>query len=190
MAWNGLGQYNLNPAFTPEVNGTVIDAVRYNGNTSDIAAGITACLAKNGENVPTANLPMAGYKHTGAAAGTVSGDYITFDQYYGMPQNSKSAAYTFILSDAGKHIYHPSSDTTARIWTIPANASVPFLIGTTISLINDTGAGNITLAIGGTDILSKGGTGSTGSCTLLADGMATVTKVTATRWKISGINIS
>ena len=56
MAWNGTGTYNLPAAYTPEVNGTVVDATRYNGATSDIATGITAALAKNGENSATVNL--------------------------------------------------------------------------------------------------------------------------------------
>lgn len=82
MPWNGTGSYVLPPAFTPEVNGTVIDAVRYNGTTDDVAGGITAALAKNGENVPTANLPMGGFKHTGAAAGAATGQYLTYQQTF------------------------------------------------------------------------------------------------------------
>ena len=60
--------------------------------------------------------------------------------YKNIPQNSQSAAYTLILADAGKHIYHPSADTTARTWTIPANSSVAFPIGTAITFDNDTSA--------------------------------------------------
>lgn len=80
MAWNGLGAYVLAPAYSPEANGTLIDATRYNGLMNDIKNGITACLAKNGENAPTANLPMGGFKHTGAIAATASGQYLTYDQ--------------------------------------------------------------------------------------------------------------
>jgi hypothetical protein len=80
MAWDGSGQYLLNPLYTPEVNGNVVDAPRYNGALADIAAGITFCLAKNGENVPTANLPMSGYKHTGVGEATAAGEYVEFSQ--------------------------------------------------------------------------------------------------------------
>lgn len=45
-----------------------------------------------------------------------------------IPQNSQSAAYTLVLTDSGKHILHPSADTTARIFTIPANGSVAYPI--------------------------------------------------------------
>lgn len=109
--------------------------------------------------------------------------------YRGVPQNSRSAAYTLVLTDAGKHIYHPSADTTARIWTIPSNASVAFPIGTSVTFINDTSGGTITISIT-SDTLVQMGTGSTGSRTLTANGIATAVKVTATRWVINGTNLS
>jgi len=102
-----------------------------------------------------------------------------------IPQVSQSAAYTLVLSDAGKHIYHPSADTTARTWTIPANASVAFPVGTAITFVNDASAGTITISIT-TDTLVLAGTGSTGSRTLAANGMATAIKIASTRWMISG----
>lgn len=80
MPWNGSGTYSLPAAYSPEVNGTIIDAVRYNGLTSDVASGITNALAKDGQNAPTANLPMGGFKHTGAAAANASGQYLIYGQ--------------------------------------------------------------------------------------------------------------
>jgi len=106
-----------------------------------------------------------------------------------IPQNSQSAAYTAVLGDAGKHIYHPSADTTARIFTIPANASVAYTIGTTLTFVNDTSAGVVTIAIT-SDTLVLAGAGTTGSRTLAANGIATAIKVTATRWMISGTGLS
>jgi hypothetical protein len=107
----------------------------------------------------------------------------------GIPQNSQSAAYGIVESDANKHIYHPSADTTARTFTIPANASVAFPIGTTLTFVNDSSAGVLTIAIT-SDTLVLAGTGSTGSRTLAADGVATAIKVTSTRWQINGTNLS
>jgi hypothetical protein len=106
-----------------------------------------------------------------------------------IPQNSQSAAYTLVITDAGKHIYHPSADTTARTWTIPANASVAFPIGTAVTFVNDTSAGTVTISItSDTLVLSPNGT--TGSRTLSAGGMATAIKVTSTRWLISGTGLT
>lgn len=111
---------------------------------------------------------------------------LTGEQIFGyLPQNSKSAAYTLVATDRSKHIFHPSADTTARTWTIPANATVAFPIGTTVTFINQNGAGAITIAIT-SDTLRKAGDGATGSRTLAANGIATAVKVTATEWIISG----
>jgi len=105
-----------------------------------------------------------------------------------IPQNSQSANYTLASTDAGGHIYHPSTDTNPRTWTIPANSAVAFPIGTTITFINDIGAGLITLAIT-TDTLLVGGSGLTGTRTLSASGMATIIKIASTKWIINGVGI-
>lgn len=107
-----------------------------------------------------------------------------------IPQNSQSAAYTLVAADSGKHIYHPAADTTARIWTIPANASVAFPIGTAITFDNDFGAGALTIAITTDTLVLVGTAGSTGSRTIASGGQATAIKVTATRWRISGTGLS
>ena len=104
-------------------------------------------------------------------------------------QNSQSAAYTLVLADAAKHILHPSADTTARIWTIPANSSVAFPIGTAVTFVNQNAAGAITIAIT-TDTMRLAGAGTTGSRTLAANGIATALKVTATEWIISGTGLT
>ena len=109
--------------------------------------------------------------------------------YLNIPQNSKSAAYTLVLDDSGKHILHPSADTTARTFTIPANGAVAFPIGTAITFVNQNGAGNITIAIT-TDTMRLAGAGTTGSRTLTANGTATALKITATEWLISGVNLT
>lgn len=110
--------------------------------------------------------------------------------YLNIPQNAQAATYTLVLGDAGKSIYRGTSDTTARTWTIPANASVAFPIGTAITFINDGGNdSNVTIAIT-SDTLSLAGTGSNGSRTLARYGMATAIKVTSTRWIISGTNLT
>jgi hypothetical protein len=99
---------------------------------------------------------------------------------------SVSAARTFDLSDADTVQFHPAADTTARTWTIPANASVAYPIGTVITFDNDVGAGALTIAITTDTLVLVGAAGSTGSRTLAAGGRATAIKVTATRWRISG----
>jgi hypothetical protein len=106
-----------------------------------------------------------------------------------LPQNSQSAAYTLVFADAGKHILHPSADTTARTFTIPGNATVPWPVGTAVTFVNQNGAGTITIAIT-SDTMRLAGAGTTGSRTLAANGVATAIKITSTEWIISGTGLT
>jgi len=130
--------------------------------------------------------------NTVTLAGTDSTTYtlpdITADiGFRNVPQNSQSAAYTLVAADSGKHIYHPSADANSRTFTIPANGTVAFAVGTTISFYNAS-ANSCTIAIT-TDTLRKAGTGATGSVTLPQYAFATIMKVTTTEWVISGNGI-
>jgi hypothetical protein len=109
--------------------------------------------------------------------------------YLNIPQNSQSTDYTLVIGDSGKHILHPSADTSARTFTIPANSSVAFPIGTAITFVNQNGAGVITIAIT-TDTMRLSPAGTTGSRTLAANGVATCIKLTSTEWIISGSGLT
>jgi len=148
----------------------------------------TSTLTNKTLTSPTLTTPVLGTPTSGNLSNcTVDG---TNDVGFRViPQESKSAAYTLVLADSGKHIYHPWADTTARIWTIPANASVAYPVGTALTFINDTSAGVVTIAIT-TDTMILAGAGTTGSRTLAANGIATAVKITATRWMISGTGLS
>jgi hypothetical protein len=101
--------------------------------------------------------------------------------YMGLPQNSTTTgSYTIVAADAGEHIYASATRTV----TIPANASVAFPIGTTLTFIAGAGA-TMTIAIT-TDTMYLAGAGTTGSRTLAAHGIATAVKTTSTTWLISG----
>lgn len=106
-----------------------------------------------------------------------------------IPQNSQVTTYTCVLADAGKHILHPSADTTARTFTIPANASVTYPVGTAITFINQNAAGVVTISIN-SDTMRLAGAGTTGSRTLAANGVATAIKITSTEWIISGTGLT
>ena len=108
--------------------------------------------------------------------------------YLNIPQNSQSAAYTLTLADSGKHIFHPSSDANARTYTIPANGSVAYPIGTALAFINMTSQ-LVTIAID-TDTMYLSGAGTTGSRTLAQYGSATAIKITSTSWLVSGSGLT
>lgn len=100
------------------------------------------------------------------------------------PVNSKSADYTLVLADSGKTIYHPASDANDRTFTIPANASVAYAVGTVVTFIN-LSANALTIAIT-SDTMYLAGDGTTGSRTLAEYGVASAVKVDSTTWVISG----
>jgi hypothetical protein len=101
--------------------------------------------------------------------------------YMGLPQNATTTgSYTIVAGDAGEHIYASST----RTITIPANGSVAFPVGTTITFIAGSGA-TMTIAIT-SDTMYLAGPGTTGSRTLAPFGMATAVKITSTSWIISG----
>lgn len=128
-------------------------------------------------------------KTISGASNTITVDWTNTVWFKEIPQNSQSAAYTLVLADSGKHIYHPSADTTARTWTIPANSSVAYPIWTALTFVNDTSAWVITISIT-SDTMVLAGAGSTWSRSLAANWIATAIKVTSTRWLISGTNLS
>jgi hypothetical protein len=101
--------------------------------------------------------------------------------------NSQSAAYPIVLNDRGKCILHPTADNNPRTFTIPANASIAFPIGTTIKFVNQINT--VTIAIT-TDTLTLSPGGTTGSRTLAAHGVAEAIKVTTTLWYISGSGLT
>jgi hypothetical protein len=107
--------------------------------------------------------------------------------YPGIPITDKSTAYTLVLADAQTAIRHPAADTNNRTFTIPANGSVAYPVGTCITFINEVNT--VTIAIT-TDTLVLGGAGTTGSRTLAAHGIATAIKVSSTRWYISGTGLT
>lgn len=157
---------------------------------TDAAAARTAIGAGTGNgDVTTSGAQTLTNKTISGADNTLTVDGTNAVGFRGIPQNSQSAAYTLVLADAGKHILHPSADTTARTFTIPANSSVAFPVGTAVTFINQNAGGVITIAIT-TDTMRLAGPGTTGSRTLAANGIATAVKVTSTEWIISGVGLT
>lgn len=136
---------------------------------------------------PTLTTPVLGTPSSGTLSScTVDGtNEVGFKN---IPQNSQSADYTLVLADAGKHIFHPSTDANARTFTIPANSSVAYPIGTAITFINITSQA-VTIAIT-TDTMYLSAAGTTGSRTLAQYGSATAIKMTSTTWLISGSGLT
>lgn len=153
------------------------------------AAEITVTNGDGVSGAPTLSLPSAltftGKTITGGSVTPAAAPTTTAIGYLGCPVNTQDAAYTTVMADAGKCIYHTSA--TPHTWTIDSNANVAYPIGTIIAFVNENGGGNVTIAITA-DTLRWGS--STGSRTLAADGTASALKVTSTIWRLTGNGIS
>ena len=106
--------------------------------------------------------------------------------YLGLPQSATATTATLAIGDAGKHIY---VTTASQTMTIPANGTVAYPIGTTLTFIAGPSATTVSIAIT-TDTMYLAGTGTTGTRTLAAHGMATAVKVAATTWYINGTGLT
>lgn len=164
-----------------EGDGTTVYCVSYI-RVATTGTGSTVLSTSPTLVTPALGTPASGILSSCTVDGT---DKVGF---LNIPQNSQSAAYTLVLADAGKHIFHPSGDATARTYTIPANSSVPYTIGTAITFINMTAA-VVTIAIT-TDTMYLSSAGTTGSRSLAQYGSATAIKMTSTTWLISGSGLT
>jgi len=151
--------------------------------TDETGTGVVVFSTSPSLVTPVLGTPTSGNLSNCTADGT------NLVGYRNVPQNSQSAAYPLVAADAGKHILHPSADTTARTFTIPANSSVPYPLGTALTFVNQNGAGVVTIAITD-DTMRLAGAGTTGSRTLAANGIATALKITNTEWIISGTGLT
>lgn len=181
--------------------GTATDATAWNTTFSATSGGVLSTSNSDGTLTisPTTGAVVAslalGHANTWTGVQTLTDSIVTVSTpvvkstgYLGIPINTQNTNYTTVLTDSGKKLYH--DDSSAYTWTIAANSSVPSPIDTAITFINNASAAvNITIAIT-TDTLIWVGTGATGSRTLARYGWATATKVAATIWMISGINLT
>ena len=181
VAWNGsdfvvVATTSL-VSLTAGVSGILPVA---NGGTG--AATLTGLVFGNG----TGAFTVASAGQVTASLTTIA-DTTTINSqqvgYRNVPQNSQSAPYTLVLADGGKHIYMAS----VGVYTIPANASVAFPIGTGVTFVNLGAASTIAIT---SDTMYLAGVGTTGTRTLAQYGSATALKVSSTTWVISGAGLS
>ncbi len=143
--------------------------------SAEATANSVSSTATNALNTANAALPKAG--------GTMTGDIVfnATQTYPKVPQNAKTAAYTLLASDAGKHI----SITTGGI-TVPASV---FAVGDAISIYNNSGS-NQTITQGASTTLRLAGSASTGNRTVAQYGLCTILCVASNVFVISGAGLS
>jgi len=177
---NGFAGTVATPTSTPAITLTtsITGVLKGNGTAISAATAGTDYVAPSG----ALGTPSSGTLSSCTVDGT---DAVGFRN---IPVNSQSAAYTAVLADSGKVIFHPSTDANARTFTIPANSSVAYAIGTAITFINMTSQ-VVTIAIT-SDTMYLSSAGTTGSRSLAQYGSATAIKMTSTTWLISGSGLT
>lgn len=84
MGWSG-GTYSKGNSATGGWTGDAslgigIEAGRHDTQDNDFATGINNCIAKDGQNAATADLPMGAFKHTNVANATARNNYAAVGQ--------------------------------------------------------------------------------------------------------------
>lgn len=105
--------------------------------------------------------------------------------YRDAPQTLKTVNYQLVLADRGKSVVMNGSTLTL---TIPANSAVAFPVGTVIIVAN-INASALSVAIT-TDTLTLANSTTTGTRTVAQNGLATLVKISATSWLISGVGVT
>lgn len=88
MPWNGSGQFNrTNGVFTgaavwddSRVAGRTVRSDDHDTHDEDIATGMENTVTRDGQNQPTTNLPMGGFRHTGVDDAAARTDYAAAGQ--------------------------------------------------------------------------------------------------------------
>jgi hypothetical protein len=77
MGWDGAGNYTRTHNFSADASaGIKILAARMDAEFNDFASAMTLARARDGQNAPTGNLPMGGFRHVGVGAPISATNYI------------------------------------------------------------------------------------------------------------------
>lgn len=93
MPFDGTGVFNRIYSWaTDAANGVLVRSDRMDTDTNDIAAGLSMCITKDGQQTLTANIPMSGFKFTGLGAGVSPADSVTYSQVFSSPAFTSPSA--------------------------------------------------------------------------------------------------
>ena len=106
MAFNGSGTFNRVHDWTDDAaNSIKIRADRMDAEFDGVATGLSTCITKDGQTTVAANLPMAGFRHTGVDDASARDHYGAVGQiqdgsYLHATSAGSAGAYTLALSPA------------------------------------------------------------------------------------------
>lgn len=98
--WDGSGGFTLTYSWTADLAaGIPITASRMNQQFANVSVqGFGNTLTRDGQGQPSANLPMNGFKHTGAALASANGQYLVYQQVTG---GSLAGVFTTLRATQG-----------------------------------------------------------------------------------------
>ena len=159
MSRNGSGTYSL-PTGNPVVTGTTISSTVHNATMADIAAALTASVAKDGQTTPSANLPMGTYKHTGVGNASARDQYATAGQV-------QDGALTVLSSVSG-------ADTITATAPVSFSTYAAGQVFTFVAAGTNTGAVTLNINAAGAKSVTKNGTTALASGDIPSGGIVAV----------------
>lgn len=124
MPRDSNGVFSLPGGYLGTTGETILTS-QHNPPLEDIRDALTGSLARNGGGGMLANLPMGGFRITGLAAGTGSGDAATVAQigtFKKLVETIKTDNYTVLAADAGTMLI--GNKATALTFALPAASTV------------------------------------------------------------------
>lgn len=95
MAFNGSGTFLRLYSWIADAAAAIkISSTRMDAEMDGMATGLSNCVTKDGQTTPTANLPMGGFRHTGAGDSTSLSSYPSTQQV-------QNGAITYDATDTG-----------------------------------------------------------------------------------------
>ena len=174
MPFNGSGTYNRSFSWVNDANNNIdILATRMDTEDNGFATGLSDCVTRDGQSVPTANLPMGTFVHTNVGNATARKNYAAAGQVqdgsliYGGTSGGTANAQTLSLTPA---ITAYVAGQTFQF--IPGNAN------TGATTININGVGAVAITKYGTAALAGGE---------LTPGVVTTLKYDGTQFQLQTI---
>ena len=133
MPWSGSGTFTRIMNWVNDKNANIdITASRMDTDSNDFTTGINTCLAKDGQNTATGNLPMGGFNHTGVGTASARNQYPAASQ----------------VQD-GSFLWCGTNGGSAGVWTLtPAPSITAYAAGQTFRWIASAdAAGNDTFNV-------------------------------------------
>lgn len=174
MPFNGAGTFSRNTGIylgatawqqTRDVSRN-IRADDHDTHDQDIATGLSNTLCKDGQQTPTANLPMGGFRHINAGSGVARTDYLRLDQEqdrstcHGGTSGGSANAQTISVTPA------ITAYVTGQIFTFVAG----FTTTTTTPTLNVNSVGAKSIVSAGLTSIHAGAIQSGGVYAVLYDG--------------------